>query len=730
MYRITVWNYLTSTILCFYCMCIVISSSSVLRTAENEDVSIALADATSTTESDIDSGPKLNGPAVCRLPNDPGSCHNFSVYWYYDLQYGGCSRFWYGGCEGNANRFATQEECNSVCVEASFKDDNCHHARFGCCPDEVTVARGPNYEGCGCQYTAFGCCPDGITESFGPNYEGCSCSTFQFGCCPDGVTVAKGLNYEGCGCWDSQYGCCADGKTPAAGPEMKGCDCSTSEFGCCPDGNTEAKGQNFFGCSDIAEAVCSLSSDIGPCQNYTLYWYYDAEFSACSQFWYGGCEGNGNRFTTEEECKAVCVPSAPKDNNCRHTSFGCCPDDVTVATGLNNQGCGCQYTAHGCCPDRQTEAAGPNFEGCGCNTYQFGCCSDGLTVAEGPNHEGCGCKDSQFGCCPDGHTEAKGDAFFGCPDITENYIQTACNLPSDTGSCRNFSVYWYYNEENSACKQFWYGGCGGNGNRFSTEDECVNACAPPAPKDNCQLTSFGCCPDEVTVARGPNYEGCGCQYTAFGCCPDGQTEATGPNLDGCSCNTYQFGCCPDGLTAAKGPGYEGCGCRGSQYGCCGDSKTPAAGPNREGCHCATSEFGCCPDGLTEAKGLELLGCSVIPENRQAACSLPSARGSCHNFSMYWYYDLEYSACTQFWYGGCEGNSNRFATKEECDDVCVDPPPKDVCKLPKVKGSCNMDTERWYYDSESARCSPFIYGGCLGNANNFASQQLCQEQCQP
>lgn len=37
--------------------------------------------------------------------------------WFFDMEYGGCSRFWYGGCEGNDNRFSSQEECKEKCVE-------------------------------------------------------------------------------------------------------------------------------------------------------------------------------------------------------------------------------------------------------------------------------------------------------------------------------------------------------------------------------------------------------------------------------------------------------------------------------------------------------------------------------------------------------------------------------------------------------------------------------------
>jgi len=54
---------------------------------------------------------------VCGLDKDRGTGRNFTVKWFFDMEYGGCSRFWFGGGGGNANQFATQDECKAHCVE-------------------------------------------------------------------------------------------------------------------------------------------------------------------------------------------------------------------------------------------------------------------------------------------------------------------------------------------------------------------------------------------------------------------------------------------------------------------------------------------------------------------------------------------------------------------------------------------------------------------------------------
>lgn len=52
-------------------------------------------------------------------------------------------------------------------------------------------------------------------------------------------------------------------------------------------------------------------------------------------------------------------------------------------------------------------------------------------------------------------------------------------------------------------------------------------------------------------------------------------------------------------------------------------------------------------------------------------------------------------------------------------------------MPALKGSCPDRAEpvqRWFHNSASSSCEPFLFSGCHGNANNFLTQQACEAQC--
>ncbi|KAH8283632.1 hypothetical protein KR018_010048 [Drosophila ironensis] len=64
--------------------------------------------------------------------------------------------------------------------------------------------------------------------------------------------------------------------------------------------------------------------------------------------------------------------------------------------------------------------------------------------------------------------------------------------------------------------------------------------------------------------------------------------------------------------------------------------------------------------------------SVAAKN--AICDLPHSKNggviACTAYIPNYSYDSQRNECVKFIYGGCQGNDNRFLTREDCEAQCL------------------------------------------------------------
>lgn len=55
--------------------------------------------------------------------------------------------------------------------------------------------------------------------------------------------------------------------------------------------------------------MCSEPLAIGHCGEKILSYFFNKRKQACEAFVYSGCDGNGNRFESKEQCERQCFES-------------------------------------------------------------------------------------------------------------------------------------------------------------------------------------------------------------------------------------------------------------------------------------------------------------------------------------------------------------------------------------------------------------------------------------
>lgn len=69
------------------------------------------------------------------------------------------------------------------------------------------------------------------------------------------------------------------------------------------------------------------------------------------------------------------------------------------------------------------------------------------------------------------------------------------------------------------------------------------------------------------------------------------------------------------------------------------------------------------------------------------CYLLVEHGLCFGEYLRWYYDSETNKCTSFRYTGCQANANHFSSLEACDRACGIYRTQSVCNMPYDIGNC-------------------------------------------
>uniref|UniRef100_UPI003AAF00B8 kunitz-type protease inhibitor 1a isoform X1 n=1 Tax=Centroberyx gerrardi TaxID=166262 RepID=UPI003AAF00B8 len=191
----------------------------------------------------------------CMAPKKQGPCRGSFPRWHYNGASEKCEQFTFGGCRENLNNYLSLQECANACYGAEKNEKS----------GRLLPLPAPKAEKCGTP-----------------------CTAKQFTCA---------------------NGCCLD----------PGLECDADKQ--CSDGSDEENCKDLDNKFQILLQIpvneqkvrCTEPPHTGNCRHSLSKWYYNPVRQSCFRFNYGGCQGNENRFDSEESCKRICRGVSEKD---------------------------------------------------------------------------------------------------------------------------------------------------------------------------------------------------------------------------------------------------------------------------------------------------------------------------------------------------------------------------------------------------------------------------------
>ena len=99
----------------------------------------------------------------------------------------------------------------------------------------------------------------------------------------------------------------------------------------------------------FSSVICTQKPETGPCEAHIKSYFYNANTQQCETFFYGGCEGNENRFSSAKECAKTCDGVTDPCASIRCASGSRCK--LNKETGLAFCEKSCEYENGGCAED-------------------------------------------------------------------------------------------------------------------------------------------------------------------------------------------------------------------------------------------------------------------------------------------------------------------------------------------------------------------------------------------